>query len=52
MDMSTEEALSLANIMVDDPSVNICNFFGDCMIPFYECLFIRVGLRLPFLNLR
>lgn len=26
----------------------ICSSFEDCMIEFYECLFTRIGLWLPF----
>ena len=59
--LSTKVALGDANIMVGDPSEwsvlpvlgekRICKSFDDCMVPFYECLFTGIRLRLPFLNL-
>lgn len=56
--ISTEVALSDANIMVDDHSKwvvlplswkkRICNSCEDCMALFYECLFTRIGIWMPF----
>lgn len=55
---SIESILSDVEIMVGDPTEwsvlpmlgekRICSSFDDCMIPFSECLFTRIGLRLPF----
>lgn len=59
--LTTEAALRDADIMVGDPlewlalvvsgEKMICNSFDDCMVPFHECLFTIVGLRLPFYEL-
>lgn len=31
-----------------DDGKRTCNSFGRCFIPFHECLFTRLRLRLPF----
>lgn len=56
--LSTEATLKDAEIVVGDPSkwlallvpgeMRICNYFDDCMVSFYECLFTIVELLFPF----
>lgn len=31
-----------------DPKKRIYSSFNDCLIPFYECMFTRIGLWSPF----
>lgn len=59
--LGTEDALSNADIVDDDPSKwlvfsmpeekRISSSSDDCMVPFYECLFTRIKLQLPFYEL-
>lgn len=56
--LSTETSLSNVDIRVYNSlewsilpvpkEKKICTSFDDCMVPFYECWFTRVGLRVPF----
>lgn len=56
--LSIEVSLGEANIVVGNllewlvilviEEKRIRNSINDCMVSFYECLFTRVGLRLPF----
>lgn len=56
--MSTKAIMNAVGIMVGDPlewlallvswEKGICSSFDDCVVPFYECLFTRIGLWLPF----
>lgn len=56
--LSTEVAMNVARIMVGDPlewltllvepKKRICISFDDCVISFYECMFTRIRLWLPF----
>lgn len=60
--LSTKMTISTTDIMVRDPSdwsvllVDLkrrtWSSHDGCSIPFYECLFTRLGMRMPYLNLR
>lgn len=53
-----EASLRDIDITISDPSEwlvlpgpeekRTCNTFDDCMALFYECLFMRIGPRIPF----
>lgn len=50
-DIMFGDSLEWSVILVSGEKM-IHSSFDDCMIPFYECMFTRVGLRQSFLNLR
>lgn len=56
--LSIEVFIYATGIMVDDPlewlalpvesKKRMCNSFNNCMITFYECLYTRIWLQVPF----
>lgn len=60
--MSIGDVIDVDGIMVGDtlkwlallvdPENRICSSFNDCVILFYKCLFTRIWLYIPFLDLR
>lgn len=55
--LSIEASINATNTYVSCPSdwhvipvdlgIRICNSFDECSVPFYGCLFTRIGLQLP-----
>lgn len=60
--LNTEATIDVIDITVGDPfdwsvllvglEKRICISFDNCSFPFYECLFTRIGLRLPFFDIK
>ena len=60
--LSNEDVIDAARTMVGDPSEwsalpvgsekRICISFDDCVIPLYDFLFSRIGMRFPFCDFR
>lgn len=58
--LSTWVAVEADTIMVSDPlewlafpvgsNKRICSSFDECVVPFYEFYFTRIGLWLPFFD--
>lgn len=56
--LNAEEAIDVIVITVCDPSdwsvfhvdseKMICSSFDECLVPFFECLFIKIGPWHPF----